>query len=212
MIIVRVLMTLAGIPLWTSVAWCQEYSVDKQSWQIGGTARVVSYRDIGNDTRTFTVDLNPRVGFFFGAGAAGTANLLFRLGQSENFRTVAVGVGPGFTYYWGRRQQVFYPFISARGLLIHSSSHALLDDGSPIDVSELSLAWLGAVGCALMVNPNVGLTGELFFSRDNLSVTVNETQRTNDFEECGVQFGLTVFLFPHQAASAARRGDGTTGR
>jgi outer membrane protein with beta-barrel domain len=176
---------------WTAPSQAQHYATDRGVWLVGGTARITNFRDIGNDASTFVLDLSPRLGYFVVPGLAMTANLEYGRFSYDAGVTSTYGLGPGMTYYFRHRQTVLNPFLSARTLYVHERVNP---DGAS-DFTSDSFTWLVAAGAALFLARNVALTGEIFYNHAHFSDEFSGTTQSNNAEEYGTQFGVSVHVF-----------------
>jgi hypothetical protein len=176
---------------WRAPCQAQNYATDRGVWLLGGTARITGFRDIGNDTRTFVVDLNPRLGYFLVPGLALTANLQYaRLSQDDGVVS-RYGVGPGVTFYLLQRRTLLNPFLSGRTLYIHDR----IESDGVEGLTSKSFTWLVAGGAAVFLARNVALTGEIFYSHGHFSNEFGGSTQSNNSEEYGTQFGVSVHVF-----------------
>jgi hypothetical protein len=176
---------------WTVPCQAQNYATDRGVWLIGGTARITNFRDIGNDASTFVLDLNPRVGYFVVPGLALTANLEYGHFSQDDAAVSTYGIGPGVTYYFRHRGATLNPFLSGRTLYIHRH----VDADNVTAATNDSFTWLVAGGAALFLARNVAVTGEVFYSHDHFSNDFGDFSQSNDSEEYGTQFGVSVHVF-----------------
>ena len=164
----------------------QESATGRGTVTLGGAGRLSSFRDIGNDQRSFIMDLNPRVGWFVASRLALSANAVYQRFSNEFSVSSTWGVGPGLTYYFGSGEETVLPFLSGRSLLRWSGA-----PGS--DWRTVSL--LGGAGLVFMVSRHVGVRAELFYQWNGTTVSSGSVTGGNTSEEFGVLFGVTAFVF-----------------
>ncbi len=157
----------------------QSFALAPGSWRVGGTASIRGFRDIGNDNRSFTIELSPRLGYFLLKGLSFDANLRFARSSNQGRTNYLWGVGPGVTYYFGEPSWRLYPFASGRTLFTFTASSD-------------RYTWLGGVGVVLLLNAHVGIVAELFYQFDDFNL---DTGQANEFEAFGLQFGVAAFAF-----------------
>jgi hypothetical protein len=187
--LVSLAVLLAAVPFTPCLA--QTHAVDRGAWQLGGSVRITGFRDIGNDTRSFVLDLNPRVGYFILPGLAVTANLQLARASNDNGHTSTYGVGPGVTYYFGGGPRRFLPFLSGRTLWVQSTSYADAGGSASLETWD----WLVSGGALFLVAKNVGVTGEVFYSHSHVTFDGIGPAQSNSSEEYGTQLGVAVYLF-----------------
>ena len=169
----------------------QAHAVDRGSWLLSGTASVTRHRDVGNDFRTFRVDVSPRIGYFVVPHLAVIMNVRLRTASSDAGNSFAWGLGPGIGYYFGGPESRFRPFASARTLFMWD--HRSVSDGQ-WDRDYTSAAWLVSLGSVVMLASQVGVSAELFYQWDR--VTVGGTGGAgNEAERFGLQLGIAAFVF-----------------
>lgn len=173
-------------------AGAQTSAVDRGVWLVGGTGRIYGHRDVGNDSRSFVIDLNPRVGYFVLPHLAVTANTQFTRSRNEIGWVRTVGVGPGLSYYFGGPKSRVLPYLTGRTLFqwVRAGIH-----DAPTSVADRQTAWLAGGGLSVLVAKNVGLTGELFYQWTDLHAERGDWVGENSAEQYGVQFGATVFAY-----------------
>jgi hypothetical protein len=160
---------------------------------LGGSARVSRFRDIGNDIKTFVVDLEPRIGFFFASHWLVNASATLTYTTSKTSRTTQFGAGPGVAYYMGGNRTRVHPYAQARLLLLRTVSEV-----KTVNIPRLverSVGWSAAAGAVLMIARNAGVTGELFYMRTGIARDFSGGVTSNSAEEYGVRFGVSVFVF-----------------
>jgi opacity protein-like surface antigen len=182
----------------TLVAWAatpiaaQTHATDRGVWLAGGTARISGHRDIGNDTKTFVIDLNPRVGYFVLPHLVLSANLQYVRSSDDLGSSRTVGVGPGLSYYFGGPTSRVLPYLTSRTLFQWGRSG--LDD-QPSSFRDSDLSWLAGAGASILVARNVGVTAEAFYQWTRFAVETADWEGSNSSEQYGVQFGVTVFAY-----------------
>jgi len=169
----------------------QAYAVDRGSWLLSGTASMTRHRDVGNDFRTFRIDVSPRIGYFVAPHVAVITNVRLRTASNDAGNSFAWGLGPGIGYYFGGPESRFRPFASARTLFMWD--HRSASDGQ-WDRDYTSMGWLVSAGTVVMLASQVGVSAELFYQWDR--VTVGGTGGAgNEAERLGLQFGIAAFVF-----------------
>ena len=180
---------LAGLP---SRSAAQDSAVDAGVWLVGGTGRVYGHRDIGNDSRSFIIDLNPRVGYFLVPHLAVTANLQYLRGRNDIGWTRTVGLGPGLSYYFGGPTSRVLPYLTGRTLFqwVRAAPH-----DEPTAVFDRQSTWVLGGGLSWLVARNVGLTAEFFYQRSDVRAERLDWVGENSDEQYGMQFGATIFAY-----------------
>jgi hypothetical protein len=183
-------------------AEAQTYAIDRGSWLLGGTARITGNRSTGDESASFLIDVNPRVGYFVVPHLAVHANLQFQRIGYDGGRSHQWGVGPGLTYYFGGRDSRVHPFVTGRTLRQWQRAS---NDVASLEPRAKGWSWLGGAGAAWLVAKNVGITGELFYQwNESTTEYVRIDPVTGGFgpvesrfesEQYGLQVGVSVFAF-----------------
>jgi hypothetical protein len=189
-------LTLTG----AAPAHPQTFATDKAVWQVGGNVYLARSRSLGNATLqpsdgSTTVSLAPRLGYFLLPGLAVTGNLSLSYTGQDIGHSWSWGVGPGLTYYFGRAARSFYPYVA--GLTQFAWLHTDQDDG--LGGSALrsdAQHWQISGGAVVLVARNVGLNGELYYSRTYLSSSNSMGfDGSTTQEQYGLQFGVSLFVY-----------------
>lgn len=160
-----------------SSARAQIYAIDAGSILIDGQASIISTGVEDVDDRQTSIFVNPSAQYFFAPGLAiGGEALVNRISSGgDSFTTY--GIGPALSYYFGQPDSEAFPFVSGSIFFTDTS-----EDGGSGTAFRLS------GGAVYMLARNIGLTGEVFYLKQNL-----ESQR--DFDQFGASFGIAAFLF-----------------
>jgi len=173
---------LMSTPLITAHA--QTYSVDQGSVLIGGRANVTSVEtdtDGASDSdRVNQLLVNPTGQYFVTPGLAVGGDVLFSYASSDGTNVTRYGIGPAVTYFFGRGERRYYPFVSGSFGVTHARDDTLNE-------GRTQTRYRGSGGVLVMLSRNVGITGELFYQRID-----NDQLQTNAF---GLAFGFSAFLF-----------------
>lgn len=180
---VGIMLALCALPV-----GAQYSPVHRGSIALAGTAQFTHSRDIGNDADFSTLELAPRVGYFLLPGLALSANLRYRHDGVATGHATSWGVGPGLTYYVSGLSRHVYPFVSGRTLFTWSRFTG--NTGVSSDVRQ-STSWLVSTGALVLLARHVGLTGELFYQHDRVTVAPGAF---NSFETYGLQWGFAIFV------------------
>ncbi|HET6232378.1 MAG TPA: outer membrane beta-barrel protein [Longimicrobiaceae bacterium] len=174
---------LAALPMSSRA---QAYAVDRGSYILQGSAGWSSSRfttEIAGATvhqRSTDVVLTPAVQYFVRPGLAlgGQVNVLHSASGGNS--STAYGIGPKATYYFGRGERTYYPYISAGATYVRETfSHANAVGGD------------GSAGAVFMLTRSVALDGSLYY-RHLQNNGDDVKQRINNF---GLGIGVTAFAF-----------------
>lgn len=176
----------AALVIAASDVSAQDHALDRGSFQVGGSASVVSSGSDGNDDRTTTITLDPVVRYFVIPRLALGVDLTFShtdVGEAT-FRTL--GIGPGATYYFGGPGARVHTYLSGSALLTRTELDFLdaASDGS-------GHALRGAAGIMTPLSSAVGLTTELFYRDESLEVDDDSA----DENAWGLAIGIAAFIF-----------------
>ena len=107
-------------------------------------------------------------------------DVLYSYASNDGSTVTQYGIGPAVTYFFGREERSYYPFVSG-SVGVTRFNRGGLDEG------RTQTRYRGSGGILVMLNQRVGVTGELFYQR-----TDNEQLQTDAF---GLAFGISAFLF-----------------
>jgi len=171
---------LAALP---ALAHAQSYAADRGSMLVGGTASFSSSATRSNGgpwNRSTRLDLGPRVQYFVLPGLAVGGDLSFSRAFGD-VTTTDYGAGPTVSYYFGRAERAWYPYVRAR-VGLHRVTYS--DGAQP---SESWTGYAASGGVVLMLSREVGLDAALTYEipSDELS----------DFRTLAFGLGISAFLF-----------------
>jgi len=176
------LCILLGAPF--NTAHGQTHAVDRGSVLIGGR---VSFTSVATENdgasernRLNQLVVNPSGQYFITPGLAVGGDVLYSYASNDGSTVTQYGIGPAVTYFFGREERSYYPFVSG-SVGVTRFNRGGLDEG------RTQTRYRGSGGILVMLNQRVGVTGELFYQR-----TDNEQLQTNAF---GLAFGISAFLF-----------------
>jgi hypothetical protein len=158
-------------------ARAQDYTIDQGSLILGGgvafsrTARATPF---ARERRT-GLSIQPRAQYFVAPNVAiGGAVLVGRsqVGATGRNRQGSVGVGPAFSYYFGRAGSRVLPYLSTSALVVSGDSHVYQGTTS--------------VGLTVLIARHVALAGEWFLAADLANTSA---------QVFGLQLGARVFLW-----------------
>jgi len=188
-ILIATVMALAVTP---GLAYAQAYATDKGSITLGGTASFTSSRAEIEDVsapRVTSLTLAPRALFFLAPGLAvgGEAALGHIAADGES--TTTYGLGPAVTYYFGRQQRSWYPFVAGSVHFTHVSGDRQL--GS--DFRDLR----ASAGLLFLLSGSVGINSELFVSTSHTTFESPATleELSSDTRAFGLAIGIAAFIF-----------------
>ncbi|MBD0318939.1 MAG: hypothetical protein ICV87_01300 [Gemmatimonadetes bacterium] len=179
----QTLLTAALVSLAvTGRAAAQEFPTDRGSFIVSGGAgaytATISYGD--DDTEDpnngySVVSLSPQVQYFVTPGLAVggrvSASVLWSGGDSHS----QFGIGPQLSYFFGRGERPFYPYVSA----------GVSYDGLGED--HTSFGQNAQAGLVFMLSRGVGLNSAVYYQ----NVGVEEVRQ----QVFGLQLGVTAFVF-----------------
>jgi hypothetical protein len=165
-----------------SPSHAQTSPVDRGSVLIGGDA---SFTSVGidngaSDGRVSQLSVNPNGQYLIRPGLAVGGDVLFTYVSDDGSNTTRYGVGPAVTYFFGRGERSYYPFVSGSFGVTHAR-----DDN--LDEDRTQTSYRGAGGLLVMLSRSVGVSGELFYQHID-----NAQLQTNTF---GIAFGISAFVF-----------------
>jgi len=158
---------------------------------VAGSGSVTGNKHSSSDNRRFTVDLNPRIGFFIIDGLALNGNLQYEHQAVESIKSSGWGVGPGLTYYFCKPESRLHPFLTGRSLFrwLHTTWESYPAEGWHTDVT-----WLAGGGVIVMLVKHVGLSTEAFYQWTEHNFEPDRDPPTSS-ETYGIRFGVAAFLF-----------------
>jgi hypothetical protein len=203
---IRLNTIAAVVALWVAAvgaADAQTFATDRGVWQVGGNVNLGRAQTSGSGPGAPTdastaASLAPRLGYFVLPGLAVTGNLSLGYSNSDLGHQWGWGVGPGLTYYFGRGAKKLYPYVAGVTLFQWSRGYRDGTDG-PIVKSD-ARRWQLSGGAVLLVARNVGLNGELYFSRAHLNTSIGSPgspsfESSSTLEDYGLQFGVSLFVY-----------------
>lgn len=182
--IARFLLVSFFLTSYMATVYAQSSAVDRGSINIGGDATFSSFGSSADtdDSRTTQLLFNPAVEYFIIPGLAVGGEVVLARASRDGSSSSTVGVGPRLSYYFGRGERTFYPYLSGTVSLLRTSF-----DGNGDQESNSSVGYRGSGGILFMLSQGVGITGEVFYQgRDS------DDFNTNAF---GVSFGISAFVF-----------------
>lgn len=182
----RYLLLLPALLFATTGVAAQQHALDRGSVQLAGSAGFTSSEVEGDDERTSTLFLSPRVRYFFLSGLAIGADVSATRTSRGDLSSSAYGIGPAVTYYFGAAATRVHPYVSANALFMRTNV-----DSPFIDRSADRRTFSVAGGVLAMLSPAVGITTELFYRIEEAG---NETL-SRDGNAFGVQLGVAAFVF-----------------
>lgn len=165
----------------------QSYATDRGSAVLGGSASWNSSRttiETNGTESSGTVSsayLNPQALYFVRPGlAVGGTGMIGRISAGGEHQT-AYGAGPAISYYFGRGERPYYPYVSANTQYMH--------------LSQDSHAWSygASAGAVFMLSHSVGLDAGLRFSQSREHGPIDDS--TQKVRDVGVAIGFTAFTF-----------------
>jgi len=176
------LCILVGTSPYTAHA--QTYAVDQGSLLIGGRG---SFTSVATDNdgasesdRVNQLFVNPSGQYFITPGLAVGGDVLFSYASDDGSNITRYGIGPSVTYFFGRDERSYYPFVSGSVGVTRFNSGGL-------DEGRTQTRYRSSGGVLVMLSRSVGVTGELFYQHID-----NDQLQTNAF---GLAFGISAFLF-----------------
>lgn len=171
---------LAALP---ALAHAQSYATDRGSMLVGGTASFSSSGTRSNGgpwNRTTRLDLAPRVQYFILPGLAVGGDLSFSRAFGD-VTTTHYGAGPTVSYYFGRAERAWYPYLRARVGLYRV---VYGDEAQP---SQTSRGYAASGGVLLMLSRAVGLDAALTYEMPS--------DDQPDFRTLAFGLGISAFVF-----------------
>lgn len=168
-------------------------------WLVGGNARVVGFRDLGNDAGERGAEISPQIGYFIMTGLAVSANAIASWSSRDRSGSNRqLGVGPGVSYFVSGISDRLFPYAAIRTLRTWSKFRSSSDAPLPVAVDGVQWTWTAAAGAALFLARNAAVTGELFYSRFSVADVVNDGEpvdQRNSSKLFGLQFGFRIFAY-----------------
>jgi hypothetical protein len=164
------------------VLHAQTSAIDRGSVLLDGDASFTSNTaGVNNDDRMTLLTVRPAVQYLILPGFAIGGVVSLAHSSLNGLSSTAFGVGPAVTYFFGKGERNFYPFVSG-----HLNLDRVIYSGDQ-DARNV-FSYRGAGGVLLMLSRSVGLTGELFYRGQNSRGNSN----SNSF---GLAFGVSAFIF-----------------
>lgn len=163
------------------VLYAQTSAIDRGSLLLDGDASFTSNTaGVNNEDRMTLLAVRPAVQYLILPGFAIGGVVSLAHSSLEGLSSTTFGVGPAATYFFGKGDRSFFPFVSG---------HVNLDRRiSNFSDSRNFFSYRGSGGVLLMLSRSVGLTGELFYRAQNSRGNSN----SNSF---GLAFGVSAFVF-----------------
>lgn len=172
-------LLLAALP---AVASAQNAPTDPGSFILGGNASLSTSKTsttlVGAETEETVTSLfvAPNVQYFVLPGLAVGGRVQASVGWYDDDSYSAYGVGPQVSYFFGRGERPYYPYVTA-GLSY-----------SRVDGSEQEARGANAgVGVVFMLSRGVGLDAAVAYNRQNTDLMDNQS--------IGLALGVTAFAF-----------------
>lgn len=168
---------LAAAP---ALAYAQGYATDRGSMLVGGTASFSSSGTRSNGGtwhRSTHLGIAPRVQYFVLPGLAVGGDLSI----SHDGAIWDYGAGPTVSYYFGRAERAWYPYLRARVGLYRV---VYGDEAQP---SQTSRGYAASGGVLLMLSRAVGLDAALTYEMPSDEVS--------DFRTLAFGLGISAFVF-----------------
>jgi hypothetical protein len=184
-------MTIMGA---ASAAAAQQPSpVDKGVWIIAGSAEVSRSHDASADVTITSAQFSPSALRFVVPRLAIGASAAAAYSGDSHSHLSTLGLGPSARYFFGDQSARVLPFVSASIFPTWQQSHTSIAGVIVTDGSARTIVADGSLGLTDMLVPNVGLTGEAYYSHSATHVD-ESSSRDLSFSNYGLRFGLTVFV------------------
>jgi hypothetical protein len=192
--IARVVVLTSVVLSWPLLATAQAGPTDRGSILVGGTASVSrSTYEIGDTDNTSTgISLSPDLLVFVAPRFALGGRLGLSWVDYDDGRSSSWLIGPAARFYFAPGSARTLPFLGAS-----VSFGGATSENDVVDSTVESDVWAveGVAGITWMLSRQVGITGEAFLERANItngtSLSDVETRRT----DLGVRFGFAAFFF-----------------
>ncbi len=194
----RLILLALAAGLFVPNALAQRLPLDRGTLQVGGT---IGFARLGGDlqanadgSRTSAIVLDPRLGYFLADRLAIGTTFAYENTSSNVADSSILTIGPNVSYYFGREQHPFYPFVTALvGYSRASTDFATPEGPPPLEFRASGVALGASLGLLYMVSPSVGVTGEGFVQSSFYGSDAGvDSPTANRF---GFRLGATVFLF-----------------
>lgn len=181
--------------LYPATTQAQGYATDRGSFLIGGTASLSSSGNDFEDGRTTALLISPSAQYFVIPGLAIGGTVGWAYASFDESSVSSLSVGPRLSYFFGTSAQNIYPFVSASVGYLRSSF-----DSDAVDRTSTGTQFDVSAGAALMIAKNVGLTGELFYTKwseetDNGTILLGDIITALGTDSFGLRFGVSAFVF-----------------
>jgi outer membrane protein W len=164
----------------------QSFAVDKGSLLIDGS---ITFSSAGGDLneengkKLTSMTFNPTLGYFFIPNLGTALEGLYASESQGDSKTTVIGIGPKVAYYFGNAESKQFPFIGVGILYVKSNNH--------IKQSQVNINL--AVGTTMMVAKNVGITGKIFYTRENYKP--EDADESIKGYTIGLGVGVSTFIF-----------------
>jgi hypothetical protein len=161
--------------------------IGQGTWIVGGSAAWIhSARTSFGDANSLS--LNPSALYFFRPHFAFGGSIDVGRQTDDFQKSTVLGIGPDVRYYFGDLTGKTFPFLHAA--LRPSWLHSTTSNGGKNDQDRLQADV--SAGLMQMIGTHVGLTGEVFYTRDNLE---NEDGSDFHLKSYGLRFGFAALIF-----------------
>ena len=165
---------------------------DRGSWVLGGTGSVS--RNEVDDRSATSISLSPSVLRFVANNLAIGGEIGLSYSDADGSSSQAWRIGPAARLYFGPSSAKVLKYVGAAVLFGGSSA----DIDEPLATEADASLWSveGVAGLTFMLSRQVGISGEFFFDRQELttssSLTADIETRTTSY---GLRFGIAAFIF-----------------
>jgi hypothetical protein len=164
---------------------------DRGSKIIGGTASVSHTSGGGGSTG---ISLQPSLLHFIADRVALGGGVGLGYSDNDNGSTTSWRLGPEVRFYFGPSTSKTIPYL---GAAVQVGSSSTDSDAGPGSVSADASFWglEGVAGLTFMISRQVGIAGEAFLQRDELTFESALSDVTTSTTRFGLRFGIAAFVF-----------------
>ncbi len=166
----------------------QTSTTHRGSLLVGGSAGFSSMSSDSDAGRVSHLTLTPRLQAFVAPGLAAGAALGIDRWQQGEAMIREVGIGPILTWYVTPGSAPILPYLTGSA----TYGRRTAENTSGVETGSF-LGYRAGAGAVYLLNPHVGLTGEVYF--DAVRGRSEDAAQVTDRDTVGFALGLSIFLF-----------------
>lgn len=172
--------------------------IHRDAWIVAGSGSFGRVSEDGASSDRTYISVAPTALKFVTDHLAFGGSAVLGYSSVESSSAHTVGVGPAVRYYFADPEQRIYPYLSAAVMPTWQNGSATFVVSGTENTQTYSTNTLtldGAAGMTGVIAPHVGLSGELFYTRQRLSGdNVFPPGSHHQISQYGFRLGFTIFL------------------